>query len=402
MKQLLTLTLLLGSISLWGQSSEGSLRDARSLAEQKKYEDAIQLLNRAIERDSNSYELQSLRVRVEGWMGNYPQALKDVNELLMKWPGNPELLLLRVDLYYWMQDSNQMAAASKEGFRLHPSEPAFLFRQAQALELLEAWEESLQVVRQYLVQMPEDTRAILLERRVMGRLVKNEIVAGYRAAFFDRTFSNWHNGSLAIIHHTASGPVIARTNFAHQFDRNGVQLEGDYYPYLGKTTYGYFNAGFSASVVFPNLRLGAEVYQQVHKTYEVSLGGRYLKYDLEQVSLVTASVGKYWGNYLVSYRPTVRLGSDNTNVTHFGQVRRYFADRDHFIGVWIAYGAVPVSTVTLAELSRLSSKRAGLEAQRMIAPGKLLRILLEAQKEEFQTNEFRNRLSAEILFTVRF
>lgn len=77
------------------------------------------------------------------------------------------------------------------------------------------------------------------------------------------------------------------------------------------------------------------------------MGYRQLRFDRVPVTLFTGAVGRYVGNYWISFRPYVRAVESSSSASGSVTARRYFADGDHFVGGRIGYGSTPPDQVTL-------------------------------------------------------
>lgn len=159
---------------------------------------------------------------------------------------------------------------------------------------------------------------------------------------FDRYYDAMYYGSLEYQQHHALGKALPRINYSHRFGRNGVQYELDLYPRISKAFYAYANYGFSDSDLFPRHRGGLELFANLPRAMEASLGVRYMDFRESQASLYTASFGFYRGNYYVSFRPFLAFASGRgPGVSGSVLARKYLGDGDQYLGVSLAYGFSP-------------------------------------------------------------
>ena len=82
---------------------------------------------------------------------------------------------------------------------------------------------------------------------------------------------------------------------------------------------------------FPKLRLGASVFFNLPKAWEVEGGYRYLGFT-EVTHIATASLGKYVGNWWLNFRANVIPSGNNNGVSTSGnfQARYYFKTAEDF------------------------------------------------------------------------
>lgn len=189
--------------------------------------------------------------------------------------------------------------------------------------------------------------------------------AGYVS--FDDATAPWRLGAVSLMRRTPAGTLIGRINVADRFGSTGVQYEADAYPRLGTSSYAYVNAGWSGASIFPAWRYGAELFTVLPNAYEASLGVRHLRFAGDPVTLFTASVGKYHGNYWLSLRPYVRRKDGRLTASGGLTVRRYQATADDFLGVRASVGSTPGDPVTANDLARTRSVMAGVQASRALS-----------------------------------
>lgn len=188
------------------------------------------------------------------------------------------------------------------------------------------------------------------------------------------------------------GKIIPRLNYNYRFEISGLQYELDAYPKIGKRMSAYLNYGYSEAEIFPAHRAGGELYYEIKEGREVSLGARYLDFRTTEATLVTASLGCYWGNNFLSARPFVSLFKDRQpgfsgNVLY----RRYLKDANTYFGVRGIYGFNPElrqfrsGDVLLAEtLLFVESQEVQFEYQFALSGGKhRYRAQLGVSRQEF-------------------
>ena len=167
----------------------------------------------------------------------------------------------------------------------------------------------------------------------------NRIGVSTGIEIFDMVFDPTYQTSITYQKQTTFGKVLPRITYANRFNTTGAQFEVDVYPTISKTFHGYFNYGYSPSLIFPKHRLGIEMYAELPKAIEVSLGSRHMRFDNVNVSIVTSSFGMYRGNYYLSARPFVAFRSDK-QIGLAGTIlaRKYGRDGNNYFGVRGNYG----------------------------------------------------------------
>jgi YaiO family outer membrane protein len=165
----------------------------------------------------------------------------------------------------------------------------------------------------------------------------------------------WRLASVSYGQRGAAGSFIGRLNFADRFRTTGVQAEVEAYPRINEKLYLYLNTGYSSASVFPEWRLGGEVFASLPNAYEASLGFRQLRFSGVPVTLLTGAVGKYSGNYWFSLRPYVRVTSDGVSASAGLTARRYYEDGDHWWGASVSYGSSPTERLTPDAVARTNA-----------------------------------------------
>ena len=213
----------------------------------------------------------------------------------------------------------------------------------------------------------------------------------YSYATFQGDIDPWHVAAASIAHRSSAGAIIGRVNIANRFATKGMQFEADAYPRVSERVYGYLNAGYSRSAIFPEWRFGGELFTTLPDAWEGSLGFRQLRFDGAPVTLLTGSLGKYAGNYWVSLRPYVRDKVDGLSASANLTARRYYTDADNYVGFRIGYGSTPSDPLTSRELIRTSSISTGVHGSRLIRSRTIGTWLLTYEREELSSTRTRNR-----------
>jgi YaiO family outer membrane protein len=379
------------------------IKEARELAARNKYEEALQLIDRALLQNPDNYDLNTMRIRLLGWQGSYELALLELQKLKITYPNNLELLELALDIRYFANQFEELTKSSDEILAINPTHITALYRKALAKYELNEYENALNVLSNLLSIEPFNTIALALERMVRERLQKNEIGISYRYSTFSEVFSDWHNASVHYTRNTDVGPLIFRANLARQFEQTGFQPEVDFYPKLGRKTYAYLNAGLSNADIFPQTRFGAELFRALPFGLEVSLGLRYMYYEIsdDQLWIYTGNVSKYFGNNMLSYRPMFIQLRNEITLTSIITYRHFLSNRNHYFGAVTAYGRAPVDFVSIFEILRLSAARIGLEYQQPLANNFYFKATAEFQHEEYFEKIYRQRYALEVMLSKR-
>ncbi len=230
----------------------------------------------------------------------------------------------------------------------------------------------------------------------------NTASLSYSKDTFDQGYDDWDFFSATVSRKFDFGSAAFRVNEANRFGLKGWQYEFDAYPSLRDGTYMYLNTGFSNSTsLFPKNRFGAEIYQSLPFSWEVSLGFRHLIFENSVVNIQTATVGKYIGNYFLTARVNNIPNSTGTSNSFSVQGRKYFGDEDY---VALSYGSGrSLSQIgTSEDIAALSSRKFGLDSRFEVWPTWILNTGLSYESEEIRPSAFRIRKSFSIGIDKRF
>lgn len=234
-----------------------------------------------------------------------------------------------------------------------------------------------------------------------GRL-PNEIEIEYEYEEFDEVLEPWHLYKLEYTRRTGKGSIIGRVNLAERFGRSGTQYEVDAYPRLRQGTYAYVSAGYSEDSIFPEWRYGAQIYQSLPRSWELSVGARRLEFSSSNVTLYTGSIGKYKGNYYTSLQPYVRKVDEGYSTSGVLTIRRYYSSADDYLTFRGSYGESPEIDIFLEEEVRTTSWSLKLEGRKKITE----RFLIEAQAairdQEIRAGTRRESFSVSAAILRRF
>lgn len=219
---------------------------------------------------------------------------------------------------------------------------------------------------------------------------------------FDHGLDAWRTLALSASSRNARGSIIGRVNLADRFNTSGSQVEVDAYPRLADGKYLYLNAGVSGSSIFPGQRFGAEYYTNLPDAFEASAGVRVLWFDRTPVTLWTATLGKYTGNYWISLRPFVHQTATGTSSSASLSIRRYGEDADHFVGLRVGAGNSPSDNATPDAITRTRSSSVALTGSRVLGKRHLWTWSLSRDSEGLTATSSRQSWTFSTGIAVRF
>ena len=303
--------------------ADASFIEARDIAFEGKWSDAKEALNELLDHYPEYTDAKILMGKIDSWNGNYDDARRNFNRItsIKKEEKDAWLAAIKNEIY-----ANNLNIA--------------LGLANKALHFLKE-DNEVSAIRNQIIEDLNRVVPIQEKLKTENREVKtkNRIAISSDLEVFDVVFDPMYQATLEYQRQTKFGKILPRITYAQRFEETGTQFELDGYPILSKTFHGYFNYGFSNSILFPRHRAGVEIYAELPKAYEVSLGVRHVRFDESNASIFTGSFGLYRGNYYVSARPYISARNDG-QVGWAGTLlaRKYGRDGNNFIGCRASYG----------------------------------------------------------------
>lgn len=231
--------------------------------------------------------------------------------------------------------------------------------------------------------------------------LKYEAKISYRYDQFNDIFDPWNFIEFDLKRDTPVGSIIGRIRYANRFSRNGMQYEVDAYPTIAEGLYAYLNAGISNASIFPDYRLGFNLYKSLPKSFEADAGLRYLNFGDSDVTVYTGAISKYYGNYYFTARTYITPKNTGTSSSFSLQVRKYFRSAEHYVNVRAGYGSAQEELRFQELTQRLNSWSISARIMWELSAKTQLGGSLGYDSEEFE-NFTRKRFSFETSFSYRF
>lgn len=242
---------------------------------------------------------------------------------------------------------------------------------------------------------------------------KNRIGINNAFTVFNERYEPVIFSGLTFRHQTKIGSVIPRLNYTNRNGVHGLQYDIDFYPKFLKKFYAYLNYGYSNSPVYPNHKLGGDVYMNLPSAIELSAGGRYVNTATRDIVAITNSLGYYKGNYYFSLRSYVSpREADLWSVSGNLLVRKYLRDGENFLGLSVGLGFTPELRQNFSGEQLLAETVLFVESQRLnfqyqFTPKKspnLYRANLGVRRQElaFDSGQFFWAISGGLTYEVKF
>jgi YaiO family outer membrane protein len=389
------------SVTVWGQDwkslgSDELFKLAREQAFNQRHEEARTMLQFLLEKSPGYTDARILLARTYAWDGQRDAARKELQTTLQASPDNEDALQALTDVEMWDEKHEQALVVCDRGLKLSPNSEDFLYKRASILTDLKREDEAIITLNHLLSINPGHAKGASLLGSIKTSRLKYTAAINYSVDVFSRTFDPAHYASAQLGRTNSWGSSIVRLNYSYRFDESGIQPEVDLYPRIADGVYGYLNYGYSPSDLFPEHRVGAEVFSGLPASLEVSAGIRYLYFSpITKVVIYTGSIGWYVKSYWLSFRPYI-TPDEETGTSFSGTlfVRRYFEDRDNYIGISAGGGFSPderrIQTGTGFSsdgIYVLKSQRAGIVWMKGLRNNFILNVSLDFIRQELSFDQ---------------
>jgi YaiO family outer membrane protein len=368
---------------------------ARETAFAGKREEARAMLLTILERNPDYTDVRIFLARTYAWDGMRAQARKELQTVLAQSPQHEDALNALVDVEMWDNQFAYGLTVVNMALSYYPNSEDLLYKKASILNSLNRPDEAAVVLNQLLSINPSHEKGIALLDELRKARMKYTAGVSYDLDLFSRTFSPAHSLAAQLARANQWGSSIIRLNYAHRFSSNGFQPEIDLYPRIADGIYAYLNYGYSESDLFPQHRIGAEVFSKLPASLEASAGIRYLYFgSTSKVTIYTGSLGWYYKSYWFSLRPYITPGEPGTSFSTNLTVRRYFKDADNYIGLTGGYGFSPddrriqsAAGLSTDGIYILKSQRLGVAWQKTFKRNFILNTSLGAVHQELSFDQ---------------
>jgi YaiO family outer membrane protein len=385
-----------------GQSADSLFRQARSVAfDDGEYEQARTLAYRALERAPNYHGIRVFAARTLAWQGRRDSARTELQYVLERAPDHYEGLKAVIDVETWSDRPQKALSYANQALTHYPDDPYFLNKRAELLRWLNRPDAAKDQLQSVLQLDPSNETARKTLRKLRAEQWKYTATVSYRRDSFTGTLTPWHISSVSVSRSTSIGSVIGRVRYANRFSTGGLQYEVDAYPSLTSGLYAYVSAGASAASIFPDYRFGASLYKSLPWSLTGEVGTRYLNFGGGGVFVHTASLTKYYGNYLLRTGTYVTPSGTGTSVSANGKIRRYLGGADTYVGLSGSVGSAPSDPTFQSDVQRLRSWGVSAEGQTAIGRRMLLGGSIGYDFEEFSAQS-RGRVSVNLSVSYDF
>lgn len=323
------------------QNVDEAFSEAQELAFAGEREEARTLGFAILEIAPTYHEVRLLIARTYSWDEQYDKSREQLEFVLERVPNHKEALIASIDNELWAEQYNSALEIAATVTRFYPSDQAMLLKSARAYHSAGKNEQALRIIDRIDQINPSnsETRQLRNSIAVSGQ---NYILTGsFTNDWFSDIFGQSRRSFGQLARRTNYGSIIGRVNYASRFDSHGFQPEIDFYPSIADGWYGYLNTGYTSSSLFPEWRLGAELFKSLPRSFEVSAGVRHLIFESGGVSIITGSLTKYYGNWMFTARPFFTPSDVGISRSINLLARRYFSGAGNYVTLRGGFGFSP-------------------------------------------------------------
>ncbi len=396
--------ILLAVFVVPGSASAGQDRfnQARELAFAGDREGAREILHEILAARPNDWDARILLGRTLAWDKRYDEAREELLVVVRAKPNYSDARNALADVELWSDHPEAAIAFLDDGLANSPNNEDFLYKKATAQRKLGLLADAMITLDRLLDRNPSHTRGAKMFGSLRVRRAKNKFGIGYGYTDVDTLSDAWHGASAQLSRRTSLGSVSLRANWSQRFGRTATQFEIDAYPRIMDGLYVYVNYGYSADKLYPKHRFGGELYANLPKGIELSAGFRRLQFGSSDVTIYTGTVAKYVGNWWISLRPYVTPKSIGTSRSYALTVRRYFGNRDTFVGLTAGTGSSPTDIQDVTDLLRLDSRKVGVRASWAVTDLFIVKFGARYGWEELVRGRERNQFNVALGIERRF
>jgi YaiO family outer membrane protein len=242
-----------------------------------------------------------------------------------------------------------------------------------ALVRVELWSgrvrEAERLANESLGTFPGNSELMALRNQARTNLQRSQVSVGSN---YDDYEEAWKEAFVELKAGTRMGTILGRVSHAQRFGRDDDQLEVEAYPRVGRRGYAFLSAGWAPdAILYPETRLGAEIYRSFAKGFEASIGARRLDFaNAGATNVYTASLSKYIRDWLVG----ARIYDSEADTAVQVMARRYFGARGEYIGLRFGRGSTRDDVRSAVDLQSLEVREVALETLFTVTPRSVINL----------------------------
>lgn len=183
---------------------------------------------------------------------------------------------------------------------------------------------------------------------------------------------------------------------------SGLQFEAESYLFAKRNNYHYIDLAFSKDDAFPEWRLGYSYFHTFKKGWEADLGARYIiMQDDSDLKTLNIGIGKYFGSYWVNVRSYIQKNGTSFTATSRYYYKTKYDYITLIAGYGTSPDDKTRSAEYEARMS-LRSYRLSAGFYKLIKSHYIFGILITNNEQEYVANKFQTELDFAFLLQYKF
>ncbi len=366
--------------------NETSYAKAHHLAYEGNHRSAKDLLLKVVAENPKNLKARSLLASTYSWSAQYAKARDEFNSITSQERTNSALWISAIkNELYAKENATALGLANKALYYLKSDSEVQRLREI-AIARIEnktypelGWHNTESPLKSTKTAKKEQRKKTVLKEKeteptatheaktpAAKEVLNNRLAIRNAFTVFDQRYDPAIYSSVSFRRQTQAGSLIPRINYSNRNGTHGVQYDLDFYPKFSKRFYAYLNYGYSNASIYPNHKMGGDLYVNLPWAMEFSAGGRYISFESRNVTVFTNSIGHYRGNYYFSLRSYIRPKEDDLiGVSGNLLVRKYLKDAENFFGINVGMGYSPELRQLISGDELLAETLLYVESQRL-------------------------------------
>jgi YaiO family outer membrane protein len=337
-------------VSASPESFDVQFQNARRLALSGQRDEAIRAYSDLLVRSPGNADVLLGRGQVYSWMGRWPEAESDLLAATAKSPRYAGAWTALGNMYLWSDRPAQAVTAYAHTIELNPTDAAGYIARGRAYRAagdVAAARADFDAAASF----GADAGQIANYQQSLTPRVQNPeavVPVGYRwSATLSGSWTTWSperadwtDYTLSVRRHFDRGSLAVEFLGANRFDITDQAWALDAYLHLWARAYVNlrYQQGPQADL-FPSHAWRAELFQGVGRGWELSASYDRLEFSSSGVDMYGLGVGKYVGNWYLRWRRLYVPGDESDSVSDQLLVRNYYrGDGDNYVEARLGFG----------------------------------------------------------------
>jgi YaiO family outer membrane protein len=309
---------------------------------------AKELAIAVLKKHPNDIEASLMLARIAKAKKIFWQAHYELKQILAQEPRHKEALLMQIDIELEQRHDLRAAKLINQALLIYPNDEDILSKRATLYFMRHMYARAAQLDKNLLAIEPHNKALKEEFKQILDlspHLTKglNEFGANTQIDNVSGLKDPWAYSTFYYNYDTTMGAASLSMNNASRFGINANQAAMNIFPVFNKDLLFRFSGAYANQpILFPTYFVGAEAYTAALPV-ELSFGGNN-SWIIRNIAFshYTGSVSKEWKNYWFSFRPNYYLPLHGpTSILYTATAIRYFETKDTFFRITAGSGYAP-------------------------------------------------------------